>query len=251
MGVDIDWGGFNASMERNNAGRRWQEGWQEGEKRAQENALKAAMTQYATNPDDPNAINALAQVDPQAALVARGQQQTRAAEISERHRADIMKGAQLVRQMKPQDQAGWQRVLATAGQLGIDLSEVPQQFDPQYVESLIAAADTFNPSAVQQPTTMQRDYEFLNARDPKLGESYLNNKANPPRFMPDGAGGFIAVDPGSFSGPTGPAASAGGGPAPGTVEDGFRFKGGDPARQENWEPVAGGQTVAPSGTFQR
>jgi len=42
---------------------------------------------------------------------------------------------------------------------------------------------------------------------------------------------------------------ASGGPAVGTVEDGYRFKGGDPSDQRNWEPVQGGQTVAPSGGF--
>lgn len=31
------------------------------------------------------------------------------------------------------------------------------------------------------------------------------------------------------------------GPQPGTVEDGYRFRGGDPADQSNWEPVSGGQ----------
>jgi transcriptional regulator NrdR family protein len=33
------------------------------------------------------------------------------------------------------------------------------------------------------------------------------------------------------------AAPGGGGPSPGAVEDGYRFKGGDPKKQENWEQV--------------
>jgi hypothetical protein len=37
--------------------------------------------------------------------------------------------------------------------------------------------------------------------------------------------------------PGGTAAPAGGGPQPGTVEAGYRFKGGNPADQANWEPV--------------
>ena len=41
-----------------------------------------------------------------------------------------------------------------------------------------------------------------------------------------------------------------GGPAPGTVEEGYRFKGGNPADPNAWEPVtAGGPQVAPAGGF--
>lgn len=45
-----------------------------------------------------------------------------------------------------------------------------------------------------------------------------------------------------------PAAAPSGGPAPGTIEDGYRFKGGNPADQSSWEPV-GGQTPQASGGF--
>ena len=39
-----------------------------------------------------------------------------------------------------------------------------------------------------------------------------------------------------------------GGPQPGQIEDGYRFKGGDPANPSSWEQV-GGQTARPSGGF--
>jgi hypothetical protein len=50
--------------------------------------------------------------------------------------------------------------------------------------------------------------------------------------------------------PAGGVATPSAGPTPGTIEDGYRFKGGDPAQQENWEPVEGGATAStPSPTF--
>jgi hypothetical protein len=39
-------------------------------------------------------------------------------------------------------------------------------------------------------------------------------------------------------------------PKPGAIEDGHRFKGGDPGDPNNWEPV-GGPTASPSGGFSR
>ena len=39
--------------------------------------------------------------------------------------------------------------------------------------------------------------------------------------------------------------ASGGGPQPGTVEDGFVFRGGNPSDQSNWEPVTTSNTTAP------
>jgi hypothetical protein len=44
-------------------------------------------------------------------------------------------------------------------------------------------------------------------------------------------------------------APSGSGPQPGTVEDGFRFRGGNPSDPNNWEPVAGGTGGNVGGNF--
>ena len=42
-----------------------------------------------------------------------------------------------------------------------------------------------------------------------------------------------------------------GGIAPGTIDGNYRFKGGDPSQESNWEPVNGGPTQPASGGFRR
>lgn len=212
------------------------------------NALDNALRQYATNPNDPNAVNALAQVDPRLAIQVRQQQQTAQAQGAEQFQSTIKTAAEMIRNLKGQNpQMPDEQVYATVRQTlianrapGADQS--PAQFDPQYYQGLLAMAAPKG----QETTSLQKNYEFFQRTKPELADTYLQNQANPPRFISDGMGGgsFVATP-----GPTTPAASAGGGPEPGQVEDGYRFKGGDPARPENWEPVTGGPTPQASGNF--
>jgi hypothetical protein len=156
MGVEIDWGGFNSFFERNNAGEAFGRGMEKGQAQRKQQMQENALAQYAMNPNDPGAVNALAQVDPRLAIQV-GERQAQTAErqrktqseIAESSRQNIIRGAQIVRQMQPKDQPGWERALATAQQMGIDVSQVPQQFDPQYVQGLVAAADTFEPQKAE------------------------------------------------------------------------------------------------------
>lgn len=70
------------------------------------------------------------------------------------------------------------------------------------------------------------------------------NKANPPHLATDPTTGEIRMIGGYVPQSSLPAAA----PKPGTVEGGYRFKGGNPADRNSWEPI-GGATATPSRTF--
>jgi len=81
------------------------------------------------------------------------------------------------------------------------------------------------------------------------------------KVMPVAPGGYLGV----YGGPQASAGGMGGGtppappaaaapsasPRPGTVEDGYRFKGGNPADPNAWEPVGGAGPAVASRTFRR
>lgn len=203
-----------------------------------------ALRQYAMNPNDPNAVNALAGADPRLAIQVR-QQQAEAMKAKQEQDAKVI--ASLARDAN--DPQTFDQAVDQVVAMGYpDAAQFKGKFSPALRSALMAAGGIKDEA--QAPTSLERNYEFYKRTAPNLAPKYLENQANPVRFVPDGQGGVTVVDPAAFqAGPTGPAAQTGGGPQPGTIEDGYRFKGGDPARPENWEPVQGGPTAPQSGGF--
>lgn len=96
-----------------------------------------------------------------------------------------------------------------------------------------------------EPTAAQKNIEGLNAYRKGLGDTYATNFAN------NGGSQFpqITTIPGvgTFALPRAGMAPAG--PAPGTVENGYRFKGGSASDPAAWEKVAGGAPSQGGATF--
>lgn len=96
----------------------------------------------------------------------------------------------------------------------------------------------FQPEKKPEPTTFQRNSEYLNSQQAGLGNTYLQNQADPLRFIEaQGPGGTKTLYPMRSGG----GQPQGGGLQPGTIRDGYQYKGGNPNDQNSWSPVQGGQ----------
>lgn len=130
-----------------NPGERFAAAFKEGQKTREQNMTKAAMSALVKDPNNANALAALAQVDPERAMEFRKQQlDYHKVQLSE-HQDSILKGAEIIRQFNPQDQAGYSQALMAAQQAGIDVSQVPQQYDKTYVDGVVHLADALKPQS--------------------------------------------------------------------------------------------------------
>jgi hypothetical protein len=161
----------------------------------------------------------------------QGRQQRQ--ELDQQTQRLIVTGARIIQQVNPTDEAGWQRVRAAAQQLGLPLDQVPPNFDPNYVQQVLTAAQAIAEHTGEQFTLGENDIRF-----DASGREIARGSPGRPRYYPVPQGGRLELDP-SYQGPVSGGAPPAG-PAPGTVEDGYRFRGGDPGDPANWEPVQGG-----------
>lgn len=147
--TNIQWGLLGGPV---NVGGMFQQGFQQGTAMRRERETQNALSALVQQPDSPEAINALARWNPQGALQWQGQRaDARKQEVAaqqaaaEQHRERVVMGAKIVREINPTDQAGWDRARQTAAQMGVDVSDVPAQFDPAYVKSLVDIANVAAP----------------------------------------------------------------------------------------------------------
>jgi len=103
-----------------------------------------------------------------------------------------------------------------------------------------------NPKPINNDTVA--DFDFISRTlGPEAAKRFLTNKTEAPPLVQHNADGTLSVFPAGMvpRGTVAPPST----PAPGTVEGGYRFKGGNPSDPTAWEPVAGGATPQASRTF--
>lgn len=180
------------------------QGFQIGQEQRRQRDLQDAMRQYATKPDDRNALLGVSQIDPELGIrlgaqqeQRRGQQQKAQLAELERHRDNIVAGARIIRQINPQDEASWQQTRALAAQAGIALDEVPASFDPQYVQNLVKLADALSPQREGgQPPNIQREVDYYRSIGrPELADQLLVRHAEGPPLTVRNEDGTITILP--------------------------------------------------------
>lgn len=133
-----------------NAGEAFANAFHQGMQQNRLSATRNAMAALMANPNDPKALGELARLDPATAMDFRKQQAEMLKTQLAQHQDSIIKGAQILRQFNPQDQAGYSQALAAAQAAGVDISQVPQQFNKEYVDGVIKVADALKPDANTQ-----------------------------------------------------------------------------------------------------
>jgi len=252
-------------------------------------ATRSALSSLVANPTDEGALSQLAMFQPQAAIQMRDrardeQYRTRIRSAFDPATGQIdpaaMRGAlaergdigdivayergqassaeaqqetadarrQRLAQLAEQANAGnWPQVRAAALEIDPALAEsIPPDFDPDWVsrQRLILGA-LGDP---EQRTSLMREFEAAGgALDTPEGQAQFrrlleNRYAAPPRIVTGPNGELMVVGGGAQAGGQSP-------PSPGTIEDGYRFRGGDPADSENWVPVEGGAGRSDPQTF--
>ena len=136
-------------VQQTNPGERFAQAFQQGMQVREQNIAKAAMAALARDPSNAKALDALAGVDPQAAMQFQQQQQQTQLKALDAHRDSIKIGAQIIRAFKVKDEASYQQAKQFAAQNGVDISQLPPSYDAGYVANVIHLADALDPEKMQ------------------------------------------------------------------------------------------------------
>lgn len=205
--------------------------FKEGRKARDENIAKAAYAALVRDPNNQKAFEALANVRPDLAEQIQQRRQQAAQEQIKEYQGTIQSAAEMAANLQARNPGAPKEQIYGAVRQGLiqmrahGADQIPEQFSENHWNLI---------SSLSKPPQEPRGR--IVTPQPGAGAWMLND---------DGSIREL-IKPNDGSQPMGaPAAS---GPPPGHVEDGYRFKGGNPADPNAWEPI-GGQTPQASGGF--
>jgi hypothetical protein len=264
---------FNALMDPAQIGQSITNAFQMGQQQRQRADTRNALVEYARNPS-PESADALLMYDPMLGMQLQDREAKRAEAAAEREakarQAELQRRAAggdegALAELAGIDLNAWNTIgdqerqavterTKILGNAALDIARLPPQNRPQawdaYLDQLSRAfpelaeyRGQYSEEALRGVISQaQLTQQFIDATTPKP----FNVGPGEGRYERDPISGEIRtiVEP-NLHGAA--AFSPTGGPQPGAVEDGYRFNGGDPADQNNWEPVGGGSGNATGG----
>jgi len=218
-----------------------------GRDMARQDGARTSLAGLVAAPNDRNALLQYAQFDPQGAM---GYQQDQAKAQQTRQK----EVAQWVGQMAPQINTpqDWEAAVDWGVSNGYPEAE---QYRGQFGnKAAIMAAGGVKPQNETQ-SALEREYEFVERVRPGSGKTVIDNRLDPivniTEFDPQ-SNQYITrgVPRSQLTGGAAPQQQQSPPPLPqaGEVRGGYRFRGGNPADRNAWEPV-GGPSQQGSGNF--
>lgn len=199
---DVNWA---IGLQGGNAGQAFAQAFESGQERKRERETKDAMRALVGNPDDAKAMSDYTFHDPAGAMAFKRQhasdqrqQHEDALKATEAHRDSIVRGGQIFRQYGVKDEATYQQARQAAAQMGMDLSQVPPNYDQQYVEGVVHLADAFEPQKPEQrpqlvPYTAGGGVAQLNPQTGQLETLVMPNQGGHAAGSPVNGGGVPQV----------------------------------------------------------
>lgn len=181
--VDINWNILRPV----DIGGAFQQGMEQGRQRRAESEIDKQLAAMAQNPNAPIS-NELMKFAPREAYALQQQRAQQAKAAQQQRRVELTDMAKLFGSVT--DEASYQRGLAVARNWGIDVSEAPQAYDPNWVaeQKMLTEAFIRDP---EQLTALLQEAKAANLTPEQLKQAVIA-KYSPVKTVPYNPGGGVA-----------------------------------------------------------